>query len=276
MTTVAPFVRTLELGDRGPDAFAVKRALKAAGYDDPTLAVKPASPDADLFGGAAVANTKTFQHIHGLTIDGVYGSATHAALARYFDEYGISLLEQEKTALEPRNVFLLIADLTVAHSFLFSYTEAIGEAPGDRDWWRLAPVDRTGLNWATVAGQHGKFTCDCSAHFIGCGEHAGIPSSIAHGVMDSDGATGALLADLDEITLAEAKPGDGVVYTGPAYPGGMHITILREKLQSGDWKVVNHGGPNGTGPIYSTLSAQNEWHAANGAPTLNVRRLPVP
>lgn len=261
MTGLIPFVRTLPRGSIGPDVLAVKRALVKAGHGNGIALTM-------FMGAQAVENLKAFQKAEGLPVDGVYGSATHAKLAPFFDAYGISLLEQELVALDPRNVFLRIADLTVAHAALLGYSELIGEAPGERDWFRVAPIDTTGANWTAVVEEHGKLTSDCSGHYYACAWHAGIK------IPNPDGATGALL-DLDRITAAQAQPGDGAIFIGPSEPAGAHITTLRNKLPSGDWKVVNNGGPNGAGPSYSTLSVQAGWQAQHGAPTLVYVRLPA-
>lgn len=266
----APFVRPLKLGDTGPDVLAVKRALKKAGHG---AGVAPTY----RMGATAVRDLKSFQRMCKLNDDGVYGPDTHHFLAPYFDADGIRLLEEEQAKLNghtKRDLFLRIADLTVVHVSLFAYTEDIGEQPGERDWFRVAPIDQTGDNWAQVVAQHGKLSTDCSAHFIGCGEHAGIPSSVAHGVMDSDGATGALLADLTRITAAQAQPGDAVIFVGPSNPAGVHIFILRRKLANGDWEGINMGGPGQ--PANRLLSDEASWHAQHaGAPTSVYLQLPV-
>jgi len=229
-------------------------------------------------GATAVRDLRSFQTMCNVTVDGVYGPATHKYLAPYFDADGIRLLKKEQAALEQsskRDLFLRIADLTVTHVSLFTYSEDLGEKPGDRDWFRVAPIDTTGTNWAAVVAQHGKLSTDCSAHFIGCGEHAGIPSTVKSGVMDSDGATGALLDALTKITAAQAQPGDAVIFVGPGVAAsGVHITILREKQPDGGWQVINMGGPGQ--PYYSTLSAEASWHAQHaGAPTSVYLQLPV-
>lgn len=265
--------RVLHEGDHGPDVLATKRALIRwnKGATDGVILTR-------TLGAAAVNLLEKFQKTQKLQIDGILGPATYAKLVTLdmFDARGDELLQEEAAQLGPRHLMVAIADLTVTNTSLFSYTEQLGDEPGDRDWFRLAPIAADGTDWAQIVKKDGKLTCDCSAHYIGCGEHAGIPSTVASGVMDSDGATGALLADLAHITLAQAKPGDGVIFTGPANPAGVHITLLRAKLANGDWRVVNHGGPDGAGPSYSTLSEQASWHAENmNAPTQVVVRLPA-
>lgn len=261
-----PFVRVLHQGDHGPDVVAVKRALIKWGAAPQGITLNP------LLGARAESVLRRFQQREKLHVDGVYGPATHKELSPYFDEYGASLLVKEQhqlqAAAEPRNRFLQIADLTVQHQPLFRYTMAIGDRPGYRGWFRNAPLDQHGANWAEVEREHGAITCDCSQHYIGCGHHAGF-----HGVFGSDGATGALLAALDHISLHDAQPGDGVVFVGAAHPEGVHITILRSRMPDGNWRVVNMGGSGQ--PKYGDLWAEQAFHARVGAPGIVVVRLPA-
>jgi peptidoglycan hydrolase-like protein with peptidoglycan-binding domain len=255
-----PFGVTVELGTRGKPALAVKRALSRAGY----IKWGAFTP---LFGPFAARSLKSFQKAEGLEVDGVVGPATLAKLAASFKAYEYELYVGWAPG-DRRAAFLRIADLTVQHSGLLSYTEAIGEAPGQRDWFRVAPIDTTGANWTDVVQAHGKLTADCSGHYYGCAYHAGIA------IPQPDGATGALLG-LVRISLGDALPGDGVIWTGAAAPAGHHITILRARRAGGDWDVVNHGGPDGTGPSRSTLSAQDAYQRAAGYPTKTIVRLPA-
>lgn len=250
----APFVRTLHQGDTGSDVRAVKRALRKAGFGRGiTITSK--------LGKTATADLERFQaHAH-LKADGVYGAVTHAKLAPFFDSFGVSLLNKERAALaisqSPRNRFLAIADATVAHVSLFDYTMNGGDSPGERGYFRVAVLD-----WKR------RYSCDCSQHFIGCGNHAGLK----HPLFQTDGATGAIL-ELDPTTLAKAQPGDAVVYVGPRYPAGDHVTILRAKLPNGDWRVINMGTQGQ--PAYRLLSQETASHAAIGAGELVVLELPV-
>lgn len=261
-TPTAPFVRQFGPNAKGPDVEAVKRALvkagKGAGVNTKT----------DTFGVAAQKQLVAFKEMCKLDADPIYTAETHGFLAPYFDAHGIELLEQEAAAVaktEKRDRFLSIADLTVAHHTLFTYSEVLGEEPGERDYWRVAP-----LVWDGSV----HFSCDCSGHYIGCGEHAGIPISVAKGVMDSDGATGALLDALTRITAAEAQPGDGVIFVGPNAPAGHHITMLREKLPNADFRVINMGGP-GEPSGTTTLSEQAAYQTWEGYETLVYVQLPT-
>jgi hypothetical protein len=82
------FGRELRQGKSGKDVVALKRALSKAGY------VKWQSRWTRLFGPYTATALKKFQREHGLRADGVYGPATHAKLAPYYDAYGAALLGQ--------------------------------------------------------------------------------------------------------------------------------------------------------------------------------------
>lgn len=249
-----PFVRALHQGDTGPDVRAVKRALRKAGFGHGITITS-------TLGKTAVRNLERFQLRNHLAADGIYGPATHKLLEPFVDRYGAELLDQERallaTSAKPRNRFLQIADATVAHVSLFDYTMNGGDNPGQRGYFRVALLD-----WAR------RYSCDCSQHFIGCGNHA----KLTHPIFQTDGATGAIL-DLERITLDEAQPGDCVVYVGSAYPAGDHVTILRSKLPNGDWRVINMGTQGQ--PAYRLLSQETASHAAIGAGELVVLRLPT-
>jgi hypothetical protein len=254
MTIALP--RALHVGDTGTDVTAVKRALVKWHHGDRDgVVINP------HLGGKAEQLLERFQHAKKLAVDGVYGPATHRRLAPYFDDYGIAMLKQEAELLEqqatrPRNKFLQIADLSVQHQAAFRYTMEIGSDPGERGWFRASPLD-----WKPTK------TCDCSQHYIGCGHHAGLD-----GVFDSDGATGALLG-LEHIGLDDAQPGDGAIFVGPSHPEGVHISILRARMNDGNWRVINMGGSGQ--PAYRTLWAEKAYHARIGAGTVVVVRLPA-
>lgn len=249
----APFVRDFGPGAVGPDVLAVKRALVKAGFGKGILLT-------ETFGVYAQAELAVFKKRHGLLDDPVYTPQAQQALERFFDAHDVALLNEEKGALE-REAFCKVAAATVAHVGLFDYTMNLGDGPGERGWWRGMP-DAT--NWKVTT----RRSCDCSQHWIGCGRHAGLTNPI----FQTDAATGEIL-DLDRTTAAAAKPGDGVVFTGPDWEAGHHITTLYKKLPSGDWQNVNMGEQGQ--PIFGTLSAEAAAQAAMGAPDLVYVELPL-
>ena len=260
-----PYPRQFGPGASGLDCRAVKRALADWAHGTHGMSLKT-----DGFGKAAQLVLSSFKGAHGLLSDPIYTLPAHTVLEPYFDALGVHLMTFEATMLEEqrlRNLFLQIADLTVVHKGLFLYSELIGEDPGERDWFRVAP-----LRWDGSV----RFSCDCSGHAIGCGAHAGLAHPIfgpQQPLFDSDGATGAILSALPHITANQAQPGDWVVFVGPTKPAGAHVTILRSKLKNGDWSCVNMGGR--MDPSDSTLSWQAAYQRAHGAPDLVYVRLPV-
>ena len=68
-------MRTLRRGDRGEDVKVLQRALKRAGYDAGTID--------GIFGPEAAV--RAFQRANGLTVDGIVGPRTWAALAPYME-----------------------------------------------------------------------------------------------------------------------------------------------------------------------------------------------
>lgn len=79
-----PFGRVLRLGSRGNDVKGVQRALTHAAFGKLSRAT-------GVYLAGTVLNVRGFQKLKGLRVDGVYGPATHAKLAPFFDPYGFLL-----------------------------------------------------------------------------------------------------------------------------------------------------------------------------------------
>lgn len=82
----------LHLGMEGSDVFALQRALKAAGCRK-RRATKH-------YGVRCRYNVRVFQKRHNLKVTGKFGQATMDKLAKYYDGYGVYLINQQakKTA----------------------------------------------------------------------------------------------------------------------------------------------------------------------------------
>jgi peptidoglycan hydrolase-like protein with peptidoglycan-binding domain len=85
---VVPFSRQLKLHSSGGDVKAVQRALRRAGFRK--------HGTTGYFGTGTKTSVQEFQVKKKLTGDGVYGRTTHAALAPYFDAFGIALMRKAK------------------------------------------------------------------------------------------------------------------------------------------------------------------------------------
>lgn len=90
-----PFQRVLRLGSTGTEPVGVKRGLWRAGFRSDWTALDGAAVSAKVFGPLAVRNLRAFQKARGLTVDGVYGPATHALVQWYFDDYARELYETD-------------------------------------------------------------------------------------------------------------------------------------------------------------------------------------
>src|SRR6266576_1072437 len=90
---VVPIRRAVKSGTRGPDALAVKRALRRQGFYDPGK-----KHITKLFGPFAVKALKKAQRRYGLPADGVYGPRTHREFVKRnaFDPYGALLMGSVK------------------------------------------------------------------------------------------------------------------------------------------------------------------------------------
>lgn len=91
-----PFGRWLGVGKVGKDVLAVKRALARAGFGPGKLRILT-----PVFGPFTRIFLKRFEHKHGLSVDGVYGPADHAALTPFFDAYSRSLYMSVSVYVNP-------------------------------------------------------------------------------------------------------------------------------------------------------------------------------
>lgn len=81
---------TLKRGDKGPDVVTLQRILLARGYS-----VGPDGADGD-FGANTDKAVRDFQRAHGLTVDGVVGPKTWAALNEKAETYTVIIRGVEK------------------------------------------------------------------------------------------------------------------------------------------------------------------------------------
>ncbi len=94
---IVPFHRDVKLGTRGPDALAVKRALRRKGFGEGLnfLGLRK------FFGAKAVYDLRRFQRRYGIKPTGIYDRATHRKMVDSggFDRYGAYLMGQAPRAI---------------------------------------------------------------------------------------------------------------------------------------------------------------------------------
>lgn len=249
----APFVRQFGPNAIGPDVLAVKLGLINAGFGK-------GISKTETFGVQAQAGLTAFKQKHGLLNDPIYTLQAHTALEPSFLQQSLTLFQEELEDLL-RHTIIAVADWTVAHNYLFDYTQNLGNGPSDRlSMEHLKPYETSQ-----------RIRSDCSGHYIGCACWAGLADPSGNN-FDGAGATGALLG-CTHIDPSQAKPGDGVIFTGSRWPAGHHIVMLHHKLPNGDWMTVSHGHQGD--PHYVLLSDEARWQAGYGAPTLVWIALPI-
>jgi cell wall-associated NlpC family hydrolase len=118
------------------------------------------------------------------------------------------------------------ANWGIANHALFDYTEG----PERMSMIHLAPGETTQ-----------RISADCSGFATGCAKWAGAPDpNNQH--FDGQGYTGTMLEYCKQITLAQVRPGDLVVY-GP--PPGHHVCIVIGLVEEGgktvDLQLSSHG-----------------------------------
>lgn len=138
---IAPFVR--ELKPRKPvmvgrDVRGVQRGLRARGHKLPVTG---------NYGAATVKAVKELQKKRGLQVDGVYGKATHKALAAAFDARAIALLIAAKRKQAEKPSILIQVQAKIEATAIFGYNNryAISYSQGPRRMegisQRLLPPD---------------------------------------------------------------------------------------------------------------------------------------
>lgn len=95
-------IRPIHKGDSGPDVYALKRALKAAGY--PGAGAYRIILN-QTFGAACDRALRRFQHDHGLHVDGVLGADTFKKLLPSIDAYGRSLFAKAPTKTKEEETY---------------------------------------------------------------------------------------------------------------------------------------------------------------------------
>lgn len=222
---LVPFIREVKFNTAGKDCFAIKRALAAAGFG----AWGSWGRQEFWFGPFAVKHLKAFQKAHKLKVDGVYGLATHKALSKYYDEYGIWLLHQTHIITpseKKRQAIVATAFVGYNNRPLVHYTEGHLRMYGVRN--HIRPPRFPSYE-------------DCSSYATWCYWVAYAPDPNGLGY-NGYGYTGTQVQHGRNISINQAKPGDLVFYGGSFWLPG-HVAIY-----VGNGMVISHGSE--IGPLY--------------------------
>ena len=231
---VAPLRRTIKPGDKGPDVWAVKRALsKWEATRTPPLGRFHDNPT-NVYGDAAVKRIQKFKHRHSMRATKQYDLATHHLLLPWFDGWSAYHMAQ----YHPQSKAEVSAAKLVATA-MFGYHNA------PRHYNNTVQGLRCQGYYEHIKPPHMWWYDDCSGFALWCGWVNGI---LVMG--DPGGWTGSMQLYGKRVTLAQAKPGAMVFYNNPA-----HVGVLVDKHDGG--QVVDHGHEGG--PRYHTAYYREIW-----------------
>ena len=221
MASVA-FKRTVKVGMKGNDCYAIKRALKRKGFGSGLTLKGPARFN---FGAKSGEALKKFQKRYKLTADGVYGAATHRTMVNCggFDAYGRYLMASApvtQAASGVRDRIVAAAVFGSNHRGAIHYTQSSLRMYGVRNKIRIPKI---------------PIYEDCSSFATWCYWHAGGPDPNGRGY-DGYGFTGTMAAHGKRVS--SPLPGDLLLY-GPG-PNFSHVTVF-----IGNGKCVSHGSEAG-------------------------------
>jgi putative peptidoglycan binding protein/NlpC/P60 family protein len=208
--------RQIELGSRGRDVRALKRALRAAGFFPRGVKVTP------VFDAETDAAVRAFQRAKGLQIDGQVGPITFRALLPHYDRYGrwlVSRVEPDRV-LTTRHRIVATAFVGYANREALHYTQDSRRMQGVRE--RIRPP------------RHPAYE-DCSSFATWCYWAAVAPDPNGRGY-DGFGYTGTQVANGSATN--HPRPGDLVFYGGGSIPSHVAVYV-------GNGRVVSHGSERG-------------------------------
>lgn len=158
---IIPHPRDLRKGMKGKDVLALQRALSRAGYHSWNLRT-------GQFGDQLEKDVKRFQQKTGLHVDGVYGTATHAKLARWYTLFEINLILQVKVETPQQKAQRLFI---AASMYLYNVRGRVHYTQG---WSRMSIVKWHLRALALLQGA-GPLYEDCSSLMTGLYYVAGVP-----------------------------------------------------------------------------------------------------
>lgn len=216
-----PLARELKRGVKpGADVQACKRGLRhwEASRDRKIYLKWP--PDS-VFGDPADKAVRQFQKYHGMSIDGVLGKHTYAALWPWIaqDAWAVELMRRYYHAHTPTVREAVVAELR----YWLNHHSGLGYAQV-----RPVPIARFREHLQPVYS-------DCSGSIIGCNFAAGAPDPSGNGY-NGQGWTGDFISHLKHIDKSQLRPGDIIVYGW--FPGVHAVAVLKP---GSDPQVYSHG-----------------------------------
>jgi peptidoglycan hydrolase-like protein with peptidoglycan-binding domain len=218
---MADVPRQVQLGSRGRDIVAYKRALRKLGL------LPKGERSSPVFDKEMDAAVRKFQGDNGLEVDGQIGPNTFAKLAPTVDAYGASLFEKVRVQMkEPTG-----KRQQIVHAAYIGYKNR------DRIHYTQSNERMQGV---TKNIRPPKFPTqeDCSSFVTWCYFVAGAPDPNGNGY-NGTGYTGDQIGQGKE--TQEPRPGDLVFY------GRSHGDINHVTLFVGNGQVISHGQE--TGPM---------------------------
>jgi peptidoglycan hydrolase-like protein with peptidoglycan-binding domain len=209
--------RQIQLGSRGRDVRALKRALRRLGYFESSDG--EAGPEFDAATDAAV---RAYQKDKGLEIDGEVGPITFASLLPSYTRYERWLVSRvDPTKIRgARHKIVATAFVGYRHKEALHYTQDARRMEGVRQ--KIKPP------------RHPAWE-DCSSFATWCYWAAGAPDPNGLGY-NGFGYTGTQVQHGK--TTSTPRPGDLVFYGGGTVPSHVAVYV-------GNGKVVSHGSEPG-------------------------------
>jgi hypothetical protein len=224
---VVPHPRDLKRKMVGWDVLALHRALAKSGFHDWNLSnVK--------FGPVLEKDVRRFQTRHKLTVDGVYGLATHHKLAPYYDSYGIALISKqpvETPLMRAQRLFLASAMALYNMKARVHYTQ--GSA-------RMYIVKHKIHTVADLSDEYAVWE-DCSSSSTGLYYMAGAPDPNGFDY-NGLGYTGTLALRGRATTTKKSYIGTLGFYGRYPYK---HVTGVVAVPRTNPLRVISHGSESG-------------------------------
>jgi peptidoglycan hydrolase-like protein with peptidoglycan-binding domain len=228
--------RLLELGSKGRDVQALKRALRRAGHWPKGVRLS------NTFDETTDNAVRDFQRASRLEIDGEVGDDTFGALVPHYDAYARLLVDRVRKRMEKlaspsgkRQRIVAAAFVGYTNRDSIHYTQDARRMQGVREKIRVP-----------------RFPAfeDCSSFATWCYWVAGAPDPNGRGY-DGFGFTGTQIGPGTKVT--EPRPGDLVFYGWEPAPRNCprHVAVY-----VGNGRVVSHGSE--TGPVLVALDYRDD------------------